>query len=146
MTWMWVALVVVAVLVAARVARTTSSGAGEPGAPAASRRSEGTQYEGWWEAEEGTTSPDLHGKIEWEPSMDGGTEIDLLVSKLAVPDGDEVEVVADGRTVMRAPVRGGKVRHIIKSSEGHAIPTLAHTAVELRHRGQVLARTVLEPD
>ena len=110
------------------------------------RRRPSEEFEGWWEPVESSSSPDLHGKIEWEPSMEGGTEIDLLVSKLAVPDGDEVEVVCDGSVVLRAPVRGGKARQIVKSSDGHAIPDLRGRRVELRHAGVVLAATVLEPD
>jgi hypothetical protein len=110
------------------------------------RRGNKDEYEGWWEAVDGSPSPDLHGKIEWEPSADGGTEIDLLVSKLGVPDGAEVDVVCEGNVLLRAPVTGGKARHIIKSSEGHTVPDLAGKTVELRYGATVLATTVLEPD
>lgn len=110
------------------------------------RRPRGEETEGWWEPVESSASPHLHGKIEWEPSWDGGTEIDLLVKDLDVPDGEEVEVVCEGRTVLRAPVKGRATRKLITSSEGHLVPNLAGKSVELRHRGVVLARTVLEPD
>jgi hypothetical protein len=67
------------------------------------RRGDEGEYEGWWEVVEDSPSPDLHGKIEWEPSVDSGTEIDLLVSKLAVPDGADVDVVCDDTVVLRVP-------------------------------------------
>ena len=104
------------------------------------------EWEGWWEPVSGSPSPDLHGKVEWEPSLDGGTEIDLLVGDVAVPDGDEVTLVCDGRIVLRATVSGGRARAVIRSSEGHHVPALAGKHVELRYGAVVLARTVLEPD
>jgi hypothetical protein len=110
------------------------------------RKERGEETEGWWEAVDGSPSPDLHGKIEWEPSRDGGTEIDLLVRDLDVPDGEEVEVMCEGRTILHAMVEGGEARHIIKSSEGHDVPELGGKAVELLHHGTVVARAVLEPD
>ena len=110
------------------------------------RRKRGDEFEGWWEVVDSSPSPDLHGKIEWEPSLDGGTEIDLLVRDLDVPDGEEVEVVCEGRTILRAAVERGGARKLVKSSEGHDVPALRGKAVELRHRGALLARTVLEPD
>lgn len=110
------------------------------------RKRDPNETEGWWEVVESSPSPDLHGKIEWEPSTEGGTEIDLLVRDLDVPDGEEVEVVCEGRTVLRAAVEGRSARKLIKSSEGHTVPDLGGKTVELRHRGVVLARTVLEPD
>lgn len=94
----------------------------------------------------GSPSPDLHGKVEWEPSTDGGTEIDLLVRDLAVPDGDEVELVCEGTVVLTAPVEKGDARVLLKSADGHVVPDLSGRAVELRSRGVVLARTVLVPD
>ncbi|MBW3615808.1 MAG: hypothetical protein KY439_10955 [Actinobacteria bacterium] len=110
------------------------------------RKKDPNETEGWWEVVESSTSPDLHGKIEWEPSMEGGTEIDLLVRDLDIPDGEEVEVVCENQTILRAPVERGSARKIVKSSEGHSVPNLGGKAVELRHRGVVLARAVLEPD
>ncbi len=104
------------------------------------------ETEGWWEVVDSSTSPDLHGKIEWEPSADGGTEIDLLVRDLNLADGEEVEVTCEGETVLSALVERGRTRKLIKSSEGHSVPNLAGKTVELRHRDVVLARTVLEPD
>jgi hypothetical protein len=110
------------------------------------RRQNKDEYEGWWKPVAGSPSPRLHGKIEWEPSLAGGTEIDLLVKDLDVPDGQEVDVVCDGTIVLRAAVTRGSVRAILRSSEGHSVPRLAEKAVELNHGGTVLARTVLEPD
>lgn len=110
------------------------------------RRRNKEQYEGWWEPVAGSPSPGLHGKVEWEPSHEGGTEIDLLVKDLDLPDGAEVDLVCEGTVVLRATVAGRSVRSIAKSSEGHSVPALAGKAVELQHRGTPLARTVLEPD
>jgi hypothetical protein len=110
------------------------------------RRRDREQYEGWWEPVPGSSSPDLHGKVEWEPSRDGGTEIDLLVKRLDLPDGAEVDVVCEGVVVLRTTVTNRSVRRILKSADGHAVPALAGKGVELQHRGTPLARTVLEPD
>lgn len=110
------------------------------------RRKSRDQYEGWWEPVPGSSSPRLHGKVEWEPSAGGGTEIDLLVKDLDVPDGQEVDLVCSGRVLLRAAVTGGEVRSTIRSADGHSVPPLAGSAVELHCRGEVLARTVLEPD
>ena len=104
------------------------------------------EYEGWWEVVDGSPTPDLHGKIEWEPSTDGGTEIDLLVSDVSLPDGAELEVLSDGAVNIRGRVSGGSVRELITSQDGHTVPNLAGKAVELRHSGTLLARTVLQPD
>lgn len=110
------------------------------------RRRDREQYEGWWEPVQGSPSPGLHGKVEWEPSREGGTEIDLLVKDLALADAEEVDVVRDGAVVLRATVANRSVRSIVRSAEGGSVPALAGKAVELQHRGTLLARTVLEPD
>jgi hypothetical protein len=104
------------------------------------------QFEGWWSAVPGSGSPDVGGKIEWEPSRDGGTELDLLVRGLRVPDGAEVQVVFDGRTVMSAPVERGRARKVIRSIDGHDVPNLAGAILDLSYQGQTLARTELTPD
>jgi hypothetical protein len=112
----------------------------------AGRKKNPDEYEGWWEAPSASPSPAVHGKIEWEPSMDGGTEIDLLVSKLDLPDGATVDVTCDGELVISGTVENGKVRKILKSADGHPVPRLAGKRVELRHGDTVLAETVLEAD
>ncbi len=105
------------------------------------------EWEGWWEPTPSSPCPELHGKIEWEPSLDGGTEVDLLVGRgLELPDGTTVDVVCDGEIVVSATVEKGETRKILKSSDGHRIPNLARRRVELRHGDTVLAETVLEPD
>ncbi len=105
------------------------------------------EWEGWWEPAPSSPSPELHGKIEWEPSLDGGTEIDLLVGGgLDLPDGETVDVVCDGEIVISGTVEKGKTREILKSSDGHRVPNLAGKRVELRHGDSLLAETVLEPD
>ncbi len=107
---------------------------------------EAAETEGWWEPTAASSSPDLNGKIEWEPSLDGGTEIDLLVSKLELPDGARVDVWFDGEVVISGTVENGKTRTLLKSSDGHRIPAIGGKRVELRHGDEVLAETVLEPD
>src|SRR5687767_6091106 len=76
------------------------------------RRPDGetAEFEGWWKPTEAAPDPKLRGKIEWEPSPEGGTEIDLLVRHAGLDDGAELEVVCDGRTVLTAPVERGKAR------------------------------------
>ena len=104
-------------------------------------------WEGWWEPVEGSSSPKLHGKVEYEPSRDvDGTEIDLLVRDLDVADGESVELLLDGQVVLAATVERGQVREWLRSADGHAVPDLSRRTVELRHAGTVLARAVLEPD
>jgi len=110
------------------------------------RRRSREQYEGWWQPVTGSPCPDLHGKIEWEPSRAGGTEIDLLVKQLDLPDGAEVDVVCEGAVVLRATVTSRGVRSTLRSAEGSAVPAIGGKEVELRHRGTLLARTVLQPD
>ena len=107
---------------------------------------EPSEWEGWWEPVEGSPSPDLHGKVEWEPSPEGGTEIDLLVRELSLSDGEQVALVCEGEVILTATVSGGDVRARIRSSDGATVPNLSRKEVELRYREHVLARTVLEPD
>lgn len=107
---------------------------------------EPSEWEGWWEPVDGSPSPDLHGKVEWEPSLEGGTEIDLLVRDLALSDGEPVELVCEGHVILRATVSGGDVRATIRSADGATVPNLSRKEVELRSRDGLLARTVLEPD
>jgi hypothetical protein len=105
------------------------------------------QWEGWWEPVDGSPSPRLHGKVEYEPSFDGdGVEIDLLVRDLDVPDGEQVELLLAGAVVLSATVEHGGARERLRSADGHVVPDLARQSVELRHAGTVLARAVLEPD
>lgn len=104
------------------------------------------RWEGWWEPEASSSSPDLHGKIEWDKHEDGRTTAHLMVGKLDLPDGATVEAVAEDEVVMSGRVENGKANELLNSAEGDQVPELARKEVELRHDAVVLARTVLEPD
>lgn len=110
------------------------------------------QLEGWWEPVEGTSSPDVHGKVEREISHDGD-ELDVLAKGIEAPAGSQVEVVFDDRVVATAPLErrrrlfggaGGRVRI---TADATSLPAMrAGDRLVLRLNGHPIAQAELQPD
>lgn len=89
------------------------------------KRDPGEERPEGWQAVPASGSDDLHGKIEWDKSADGETDIHATVRRLNVPDGVTVEVVCDGEVVISARVEKSEARILLKSTEGHRVASLA---------------------
>lgn len=108
--------------------------------------------EGWWAPLEGTSSPDVHGKVEREIHR-GRDELDVLVGGIHAPAGSQVDVVFDDRVVATAPLEhkrrlfggsDGRVRITVDASSLPAMQTGDRLLLQVD--GQPVAEAELQPD
>lgn len=108
--------------------------------------------EGWWTPLDGTSSPDVHGKVEREIDH-GRDELDVLVKGIQAPAGTQVDVVLDDRVVATAPLE--RKRRLFGSSDGRVRITVDASSLPpmrtgdrlvLQVNGRPVAEAELQPD
>lgn len=118
----------------------------------ASDRSADRALEGWWAPVEGTSSPDVHGKVERE--IHGGRdELDVLVRGIDAPVGSQVDVLFDDRVVATAPLEhrrrlfGGTDGRVRITVDATSLPAMRTGDRLLLHvGGHPVAEAELQPD
>lgn len=110
------------------------------------------QLEGWWDPVEGTSSPDVHGKVEREINQ-GRDELDVLAKGIEAPAGSQVDVVFADRVVATAPLErkrrlfGGADGRVRITADATSLPAMrAGDRLVLQVNGHPIAQAELQPD
>lgn len=122
------------------------------GASTQSREGADPPLEGWWAPVEGTSSPDVHGKVEREINQ-GRDELDVLARGIEAPAGSQVDVVFADRVVATAPLE--RKRRLFGGADGRVRITVDATSLPpmrtgdrlvLQVDGRPVAQAELQPD
>ena len=66
-----------------------------------------------------------HGKIERKTYKDGVHRLKVKVSRVPLPDGTKLQVLADERALVRLVLKNGRARHDAETRVADHIPALA---------------------